>query len=275
MTENPSAAIALEVCMDDDIKTTSAEIYIVGTPGTYVTTPQDNPSYPTSTKTVLNYVRPAFNQATRDISRRLGLAGVYSTSHEGCGALGLQQVTGSAAVESVSREFIAAHSDCPPYLLHITHAAREVQPAGSSALGTIEITRPESDHQHHAKGVIYTTGGFITSLELSAVKTGSAPGAEYLLSAQENIASYPQLANFFIVSADWLVDAQKSGISPADLKTAVAFINHLTQSIMQGTLTHLVGKDQPLPQLAVVIFDAGRLGPAGRENSALLQSFIA
>lgn len=258
-----SEEVVLVVCMDDDIITGEGDQIVIGTPGSFVTKEGNSEGFPDSARRLVEKYREVIFTSLQQLfpKRKIFLV----TSHLGCGALALQGVTGVAASIQATRECSSDFGDFQ-YAGHIDDNSSALH-AGETTIEGVSINRPESDHAHHARRIVFTIGGGITGSEIERIKTESLEGAVVIRNMDETIKNDPELTNSFIVSADWAADAIKmEGGSAEEVAAILKFITDVAHSIMQKTMAHKLehkgGHDVSsvkVPELELVIFDGGRL----------------
>ncbi len=265
---------AIEACMDDDISMDPKALW-VGTPGSFVTLDGDSEKYPKAARALVEKYRPLIHKALRAITEEMGVE-LVSTSHTGCGAMGIQGVTQSSEVASVTEKFAKDNPDIPKYVGHVSSSPDNVLNLGANASAHVFIDRKEDSHEHSAYGLVFTTGGFISGEEMARLELGTLEHVHELQEANEVVKSEPSLHKYFVVTVDAMkrVVSQEGG-SKEEIVAILSFIKNLAETIIQGTLEHKHhGEKVELPKLRVVTFDAQRLPNDSQENEAIAQEVM-
>ncbi len=231
-------------CMDEDLDY-GADVLVAGVGGSAIIKigggRQD--LFPDEKRKMADRVRPALYRALKKVSEfdmncRFGVS-----SHNGCGWAGAQEFE-SGNIPYETRK-VCEELDVP-YWGHIPHADSPVI-FGDREEVTAYMKRHETEHEHGARSVIITVGGFITQeeVEKEAEKYGDA----------------------FLLTADWLVDAiENDFVSKED---AFAFLD-LQVDIADGIA------DGVKKNTSVKIFDAGRLPEElANKNRELVEELMA
>ena len=147
----------------------------------------------------------------------------------------------------------------PPYTGHIRNAG-EKKFTHNDTTFEAEIERPESSHEHHAKGIVFTVGGFLSGKDMQDLKAGSL-SVQKLVDASTNITEQKELRKYFVVSADWVsAVVRNNNQAKQEVIAILQFITNVALSIMHNTLKHIThDKDLEKPQLELVLFDKSNL----------------
>lgn len=269
--------IAVVACMDDDIQMDPKALW-VGTPGSYVTLEGTSEKYPTEVRRLVEKYRPLINTVLKELTTEMEIPSFVVTSHEGCGAMGIQGVTDSKEVAEKTQQFITSNSDMPKYLGHISSdPVNTLHDEASQSDVATHITRTQESHEHHACGIVFTTGGFISGEEMEMLKENKLVDIVVHQEASENIVTEPVLKKYFVVCADPMnrVITQQGG-KKEDVITILKFIKDLAETIMHGTLQHMHhGQQVDRPKLRVVSYNAGRLSKDAIANEQIVQAVMA
>ncbi len=165
------------------------------------------------------------------------------TSHVGCGGGAAQEIKTTEDLEATTKAMCEGLD--VEYLGHIPHAAEPVEVGNSNVC--LHIGRPESEHHHGARRVIFTVGGGITEEELQQLESdGYGDG--------------------FMVSVDVLAGAVAEGELTEE--EALDYLE-LHLDIADGIADGIV-KDS-----AARVFDAGRLDKERvAANKALVEKML-
>lgn len=268
---------AIEACMDDDISMDAQALWI-GTPGSFVTLEGGSEKYPKSARELVAKYRPMIHRVFTRLTQEMGIKSLVSTSHEGCGAMGIQGIEKSEEVAKVAQEFAQVNADVPNYVGHVTSAKDGLISVSEGVSASVHIDREEHNHEHSAYGLVFTTGGFISGEEMAALQAGTLQNVSELQDASKNIKSEPSLKKYFVVSVDAMARVIKEeGGSEEDVVTILRFIKDLAETIMHGTLTHKHhgdGSTVERPKLRVVTFDAGRLPNDSKANEEIVRKVM-
>lgn len=273
--------IAAILCMDDDntLKTgdplKDANTFRIGAAGSFVTVEGTTDGFPRDIRAVVERLRPMIFQSLTALCASMDMTPPLMTSHTGCGALGLQDVKDAHAVAEVTKDCAAKE-----HMLYAGH----IQPEPSQLCTTVHeeevcfpsvIERLESDHNHHARGIIITVGGFISEDEITKAMTGNRTGHNEVQKASENILKQSTLGKYFILSMDWAADAIEQGADRNDVLGVLKFQVQVAHNIMKNTLHHLTHTETPEDvQLEILIHDGGRLSDKAQKNMELVQEAL-